>query len=128
MGLLNVHSELFLLNKMLIQSVFNHAIKTVYSKILSLLIDVPKFCLNAAIQTYVDMFCLKETFKLYTNDESVEISSKIFKLIPTNSFENHKKLMAKLIGNFEKGMAPYLVVFQTEPPLSDGLVIKVDSK
>ena len=74
------------------------------------------------------MFCLKATFKLYTNDESAEISNKIFKLIPTDSFEAHKKLMTKLIGNFEKGMAPYLIVFQTEPPSMDGPVIKIDSK
>ncbi|RNA35853.1 exocyst complex component 2 isoform X1 [Brachionus plicatilis] len=124
MGLLNVHSELFLLNKTLIQSVFNHAIKVVYAKILSLLVDVPNFCINAAVQTYIDVFCLKETFKLYTSDESKEVVVKILKLVPTNSFESHKRLMTRLISDFEKGMQPYLAVFHTEPPLTDGVQIE----
>lgn len=114
MGLLNVHSELFLLNKSLIQSVFNLAIKKIYLKILSVLENVVNYCENGAVQTYVDMFCIKETFKMFTNEESMQICTKILKRIPTNSFENHKKLMTRLISEYERGMRPYVTVFQTE--------------
>jgi hypothetical protein len=118
MSLLNVHSELFLLNKSLIQIVFNYAVKEIYQKLFSLFSNVPQFGQQAAIQTYVDVFCLRETFKVYANDESKEVMQKIIKLIPTNSFEQNKTLMTKLISDFQKGMQPYIAVFQQQPPAS----------
>ncbi|CAF0899139.1 unnamed protein product [Brachionus calyciflorus] len=118
MSLLNIHSELFLLNKSLIQAVLTQAVKEIYTKLFSLFVNIPNFCVSAAIQAYIDIFCLKETFKLYTSDESKEILHKILKLIPSNSFEQNKSLMTKLIGDFEKGMQPYLAVFHTQPPTS----------
>ena len=85
MSLLSVHSELFLLNKSLIQVVFTYAVKEIYSKLLTLFSNIPQFGQQPAIQTYIDVFCLREVFKVYTVDESKEIIAKILKLIPTNS-------------------------------------------
>lgn len=116
MSLLNVHSELFLLNKSLIQTVFTYAIREIYAKLYSLFTNVPQFGQQAAIQTYVDIFCLRETFKQYANDESKELMQQIIKLIPTSSFESNKSLMTKLINDFQKGMQPYIAVFQQPPP------------
>lgn len=118
MSLLNIHSELFLLNKSLILIVFTNAVKEIYSKLLSLFVNVPKFCVPGAVQAYIDIFCLKETLKLYTSDESKEILQKVLKLVPSSSFEQNKTLMTKLISDFEKGMQPYLAVFHTQPPPS----------
>ena len=118
MGLLSVHSELFLLNKSLISVVFTYAVKEIYSKLLLLFSNIPQFGQQPAIQTYVDVFCLREVFKLYTVDESKEIIQKILKLIPTNSFEQNKSLMTTLISQFQKDMEPYIVVFHATPPVS----------
>ena len=118
MGLLSVHSELFLLNKSLISVVFTYAVKEVYSKLLLLFSNIPQFGQQPAIQTYIDVFCLREVFKVYTVDESKEIIQKILKLIPTNSFEQNKSLMTSLISQFQKDMEPYIVVFHAQPPIS----------
>lgn len=118
MSLLNVHSELFLLNKSLIMVVFTYAVKEIYSKLLDLFSNIPQFGAQGSVQTHVDMFCLKETFKVYTNDESKEIMTKIIKLIPTSSFEKNRNLMTKLISDFQKCMQPYIAVFQQQPPAS----------
>lgn len=118
MSLLNLHSELFLLNKSLILVVFSFAIKEIFTRLLSLFSNVPQFCAQSAVQTYVDIFCLKETFKLYSTDESKELIQKILKLIPSNSFEANKNLMTRLITEFQKGMQPYIAVFQQQPPAS----------
>jgi hypothetical protein len=113
MGLLNVHSELFLLNKSLIPVVFAYAVKEIYTRILTLFSNVPQFGTQAAVQSYVDIFCLRETFKLYTVDESKELVQRIMKLVPSGSFEQHKTLMTKIISEFLTQMSPYVVVFQT---------------
>lgn len=118
MSLLNLHSELFLLNKSLILVVFTYAIKEIYSRLLVLFSNVPQFGQQAAVQTYVDLFCLRETFKLYTTEESKELIQKMLKLVPSNSFEQYKSLMTKLITEFQKGMQPYIAVFQQQPPQS----------
>jgi len=118
MSMLNVHSELFLINKTLISVVFTYAIKEIYTQLLQLFADVPNFCQNAAIQTYIDIFCLRETFKVYTSDESKELIQRIFKLVPSNSFEDSKKLMTSLISDFQKTMLPYISVMQQAPPNS----------
>ena len=70
MNLINVHSELFLLNKSLINVVFTYAIKEIYAELLKIFSNVPQYSDNAAIQANIDLFCLRETFKTYTNDES----------------------------------------------------------
>ena len=85
---------------------------------LSLFSNIPQFGQQAAIQTYVDVFCLRETFKLYTVDESKDIMQKILKLVPSGSFEQNKTLMTTLISKFQKEMEPYIAVFQQQPPLS----------
>jgi hypothetical protein len=113
MGLLNVHSELFLLNKSLIPVVFAYAVKEIYTKILSLFSNVPQFGTQAAVQSYVDIFCLREAFKLYTVDESKELFQRILKLVPSSAFEQHKTLMTKIISDFLTNMNPYIVVIQT---------------
>jgi len=118
MNLINVHSELFLLNKSLISVVFTYAIKEIYIKLLKLFKNVPHFCTNAAVQTYIDIFCLRETFKTFTSDESKELIQEIINLIPTNSFEPHKSLMTNLIGKFQSTMLPYIAVLQSAPPQS----------
>lgn len=79
---------------------------------------VPSFGQNAAIQTYIDIFCLRDAFKVYNIDESKEIIQKILKLIPTNSFEKNKSLMSHLISDFQKSMNPYIAVLQQTPPPS----------
>lgn len=118
MSMLNVHSELFLLNKSLISVVFTYAIKEIYTQLLVLFSDVPNFGQNSAIQTYVDIFCLRETFKVYTSEESKELIQKILKLLPSNSFEENKKAMASIISDFQKTMLPYISVMQQSPPSS----------
>lgn len=118
MGMLNVHSELFLLNKTLISVVFTYSIKEIYTQLLKLFSDVPKFGQNAAIQTYIDIFCLRETFKVYTSEESKDLIKKILELVPSNSFEDNKKLMTSLISDFQKTMLPYISVMQQVPPSS----------
>jgi hypothetical protein len=118
MSLLNVHSELFLINKSLISVVFTYSVKEIYSKLLSLFSNVPHFGQQAAIQTYIDIFCLRDTFKVYTVDESKELIQKILKLIPSSSFEKNKSLMSKLISEFQKTMQPYNAVLQQTPPPS----------
>ena len=118
MSLLNVHSELFVLNKSLISVVFTYAIKEIYTQLLKLFTNVPSFGQQAAIQTYVDIFCLRETFKQYTSDESKELIQQILKLIPSSSFEQNKALMTKLISEFQKTMLPYIAVMQQAPPTS----------
>lgn len=118
MSLLNVHSELFLLNKSLIQVVLTYAIKEIYSKIYELFSNIPQFGSNSSVQTHVDLFCLKETFKVYSNDESKDIMMKIIKLIPTNAFEANREIMTKIINDFQHGMQPYIAVFQQQPPQS----------
>jgi hypothetical protein len=124
---LNVHSELFLINKSLIAVVFTYAVKEIYSKLLSLLSMVPSFGQNAAIQTYIDIFCLRDSFKVYNVDESKEIIQKILKLIPSNSFEKHKSLMSRLISDFQKSMQPYTAVLQQTPPPSSVTVSFLNS-
>ena len=118
MSLLSVHSELFLLNKSLIKVVFTYAVREIYSKLLVLFTNIPQFGQNPAIQTYIDVFCLREVFKVYTVDESKEIIGKILKLIPTNSIESNKTLMTSIICKFQKDMEPYIVVFHAPPPAS----------
>ena len=118
MSLLSVHSELFLLNKSLIQVVFTYAVKELYAKLLTLFSNIPHFGQQPAIQTYIDMFCLREVFKIYTVDESKEIITKILKLIPTNSIEQNKTLMTSIISKFQKDMDPYIVVLHAPPPAS----------
>ncbi len=118
MSMLNVHSELFLLNKTLISVVFTYAIKEIYTQLLQLFADVPNFCQNAAIQTYIDIFCLRETFKVYTSEESKELIQRILKLVPSNSFEDNKKFMTSMISDFQKTMLPYISVMQQAPPSS----------
>lgn len=112
--MISVHAELFRLNKTLISTVFTFAIKEIYTQLLRLFANVPNFCQNSAIQTYVDIFCLRETFKVYTSDESKEIIQKIFKLVQSNAFE--EKFMINLISDFEKNMLPYISVMQQTPP------------
>jgi hypothetical protein len=118
MSMLGVHSELFLLNKTLISVVFTYAIKEIYARLLKLFTNVPSFCQNSAIQTYVDIFCLRETFKVYTSEDSKELIQKILKLVPSASFEDNKKLMTTLISDFQKTMLPYISVMQQAPPSS----------
>jgi hypothetical protein len=118
MSLLSVHSELFLLNKSLIKVVFTYAVREIYSKLLVLFTNIPQFGQHPAIQTYIDVFCLREVFKVYTVDESKEIITKILKLIPTNSIESNKTLMSTIISKFQKDMEPYIVVFHAQPPAS----------
>ena len=118
MNLISVHSELFLLNKSLIFVVFTYAIKEIYSKLLKIFSNVPQFCNNAAVQTYIDIFCLRETFKTYASDESKEIIQRIISLIPTTSFEQHKELMTILISKFQSTMQPYIAVMQSVAPQS----------
>ena len=118
MSLLNVHSELFLLNKSLIPIVFSYAVKEIYTKLLSLFSNVPQFGQQAAVQAYVDIFCLRDAFKLYTVDESKDLVQKILKLIPSQSFEQHKTLMTKLISDFLTNMQPFIVVFKTPVPVT----------
>lgn len=112
-SMLNVHSELFLLNKSLIPVVFNFAVKNIYERLFALFSNVPRFGSNAAIQTYVDMFCLREVLKAYTTSESKDIMNKIIKLIPTTSFEANKNLITRLISEFLTSMRPFVLVFQT---------------
>lgn len=116
MCLLNVHSELFLLNKSLIRPVFIYAIREIYTKLFELFSNIPQFGTNSSVQTHVDMFCLKETFKIYANDGSKEIIQKIIRLIPTEAFEQNKSLMTKIINDFQHDMQPYIAVFQQQPP------------
>jgi hypothetical protein len=118
MSLLNVHSELFLLNKSLIKVVFTYAVREIYNKLLVLFTNIPQFGSHPAIQTYIDVFCLREVFKVYTVDESKELIGKILKLIPTNSIESNKTLMSSIISKFQKDMEPYIVVFHAPPPAS----------
>ena len=118
MSLLNIHSELFLLNKALIIAVFTYAVKEIYKKLFELFSNVPQFGANAAVQTHVDIFCLKETFKMYANDEAKEIMLKTIKLIPTSAFERNRTLMTNLINDFQRNMQPYIAVFQQQPPPS----------
>lgn len=122
MSLIAVHSELFLINKSLIFVVFTYAVKEIYSKLLSLYSNVPQIGKNAAIQTYIDLFCLRETFSEYTSDESKEIIQKLLKLIPSDSLEENKRLISKIFTEFKKVMQPYIVVFQQTPPSSSILV------
>ena len=118
MNLINVHSELFLLNKSLINVVFTYAIKEIYAELLKIFSNVPQYSDNAAIQANIDLFCLRETFKTYTNDESKELIQKVISLIPTQSFEKNKELMISLIGKFENTMRPYIATMQSAPPNS----------
>ena len=118
MSLLNIHSELFLLNKSLIISVFTYAVREIYQKLFELFSNVPQFGPNASVQTQMDLFCLKETFKLYTNDEAKEIINKTIKLIPTSAFERNRTLMTNIINDFQRNMQPYIAVFQQQPPPS----------
>ena len=76
-SLLNVHSELFLLNKSLIKVVFTYAVREIYNKLLVLFTNIPQFGSHPAVQTYIDVFCLREVFKVYTVDESKELIAKI---------------------------------------------------
>jgi hypothetical protein len=112
MSLLNIHSELFLLNKSLIPEVFNYATNKIYTKLYTIFSTIPQIGRNAAIQSYVDIFCLRETFRVYTTGESKELLQKILKIIPTQSFEENKSLMTKMIADFQKNMSPFLMVFQ----------------
>lgn len=118
MKLLNVHSELFLLNKSLISVVFTYAVNEIYKQLFKLFSNVPHFGVQSALQTYVDIVCLRETFKVYSSDESKEIIQKILKLIPSNSFEQNKALLSRLVNEFLKLMQPYIAVMQQQPPPS----------
>lgn len=118
MSLLNIHSELFLLNKSLIQVVLIFAVKEIYLKLYELFSNIPHFGTNSSIQAHVDMFCLKETFKIYANDESKETISKIIRLIPTGAFEQNRNHMTKIINDFQHSMQPYIAIFQQQPPQS----------
>ena len=117
-SLLGVHSELFLINKSLISVVFDYAVKQVYTKLLLLFSKVPRFGTNAAVQTYMDVFCLRDVFRIYNKDDTKEIIQSILKMIPGNSFEQHKPLMTRLISEFQRTMQPHIAVLQQQPPPS----------
>lgn len=119
MNLINVHSELFLLNKSLVSVVFTYAVKEIYSKLFKLFQNVPNFCTNAAMQACIDVFCLRETFKTYASEEAKELVQQILNLIPNDSFNaENKQLMTDLISKFQLAMQPYIAVLQSAPPQS----------
>ncbi len=93
-NLISVHSELFTINKQLINKVLTYAVFEIYTEIFKLLTTVSKFSDDGAMQIYIDIFCLKETLKHYlsANSESEKLVKKILDLIPNSSFHNNKKL------------------------------------
>lgn len=116
---MNVHSELFIINKSLISVVFTYAVKDIYTQLSKIFTTIPKFCANSACQTYVDLFCLSDTFKVYTPEETREIYLRMLSLIPKEMFESNKesrKLMTRIRNDFFKSMAPYVAVMQQQPP------------
>jgi hypothetical protein len=96
--------------------VFTYAVKEVYAEMLKLFTHVPQFSPQSACQTYVDIFCLSDTFKTYSSEESKETLQKILKLIPNASIEKNKKLMNRMIADFQRSMQPYISVMQQQPP------------
>ena len=92
-NLISVHSELFAINPNLIADVLRYAVKQIFIEINRLLGNVPNFGEMAAIQTHIDIFCLKETLKLYTDDDEVkQIINKILtQIVPKDSFNQNQK-------------------------------------
>jgi len=114
-NLISVHSELFSINPFLIADVLKYAVKEIFNEIHRLLSNVPHFGDMAAIQTHVDIFCLKETLKVYTTEESVQVAQNILNnIIPKDAFSKpiSKDLMFKIITGYERRMSPYILVLQ----------------
>lgn len=89
--MISVHSELFTINKTLINNVLSYAVNELYKEIYRLLSTVPRFSSNSAMQTYIDIFCLKETLKSYSiNNETDQLIKNILQLIPNDSFQQNK--------------------------------------
>ena len=92
-NLISVHSELFTINKQLINKVLTYAVVEIYTEIHKLLTTVSSFSADGAMQIYIDIFCLKETLKHYlsANSETEKLVKKILDLIPNSSFQQNKK-------------------------------------
>lgn len=91
-NLISVHSELFTINKSLINKVLTYAVNEIYTEIHKLLTTVSKYSIEGAMQTYIDVFCLKETLKIYwTGNESEKIINKTMEMIPSSLFQQNQK-------------------------------------
>jgi hypothetical protein len=113
--MISIHSELFLMNKSLIVEVFKYGVKEIYSRLLKLFSKIPQFCEAAIIQSYADIFCLRETFKKLMTDESNALIEHIIKLIPKTEIiiSQNQALITKIINDFQKGMLPYINVLHS---------------
>ncbi len=83
-NLISVHAEIFSINKTLINNILTYAVREIMAEIFRMFANIPQFSKYAAMQTYIDIFCLKETLKKYITDNTVV--QKILDLIPKESF------------------------------------------